>query len=225
MPIGVFHWESLLTMDCAPTFSFEERLWQEGYNYIAGIDEVGRGALAGPVVAGAVILPKAASHSLQWLDVRDSKLLSPEERTVSAQWIQQNAVSWAVGEMPASTIDEVNIAVATRQAMKQAVENLSTRPDYLLIDWVKLPSINLPQESPVKADMHIVSVAAASILAKVYRDQRMVDLGIHFPSYGFAQNKGYGTKSHRLALETFGPCIEHRHSFSPIAKKRTLFES
>lgn len=207
-----------------PTFRFEEKIWQEGYERVAGIDEVGRGALAGPVVAAAVILPRSAPEEELWLKLKDSKLLSHETREILAPWIQSHAAGWAIGIAPAQLVDEVNVSVATRSAMMQAVQNLDPRPDYLLIDWVKLPLVNLPQESLAKADTQIVSVAAASIVAKVYRDRLMIELDKRYPLYGFGQNKGYGTPQHRAAIACSGPCSEHRHSFAPISKAHTLFD-
>lgn len=202
-----------------PTFDFEKRLWSAGYRYIAGIDEVGRGALAGPVVAGAVILPRWSDDDSEWHRLRDSKQLTPLQRTEYAHWIETNAVSWAIGESSAMLIDEINIAQATKSAMAQAIQKLSPSPEYLLIDWVKLPNIQLPQESPAKADNLIISVAAASIIAKVYRDNLLTKLGEVYPEYDFARNKGYGTQSHRAAIARQGPSPVHRQTFAPIAKK------
>ncbi len=202
-----------------PTLDVEKRLWSAGYCTIAGVDEVGRGALAGPVVAGAVILPVQIEGGSEWYNLRDSKLLTPERRQTYACWIQENAQAWAVGESSPALIDEINIAEATKAAMQQAVEALTPPPDYLLIDWVKLPKIQLPQESPAKADSHIISVAAASIIAKVYRDNLLVELDKLYPEYDFARNKGYGTQRHRGAIAEMGPCPVHRHTFAPIAKR------
>jgi ribonuclease HII len=206
-----------------PTLQQEKRLWQMGYQCIAGIDEVGRGALAGPVVAAAVIVPVRTERQGVWSQVADSKLLAPAIRTKLAQEIRAEALAWGIGAVAALVIDQIGIAAATRQAMTQAVAALTTKPDYLLIDWVKLPQVNLPQESLTKADRHIVSVAAASILAKVYRDQLLTDLQSSYPAYGFARHKGYGTPEHLAALTRHGPCVEHRYTFAPIAKAATLF--
>ena len=204
----------------APTFEFETRLWQQGFFHVAGIDEVGRGALAGPVVAGAAVVPYNAELKGIWAKVRDSKLLTPTQRTEYAAEIRLEAAAWGIGAVSPQTIDQVNIAVATRQAMQRAVQALVPAPDYLLIDWVRLHMLNIAQESHTKADMRIVSVAAASILAKVHRDELMIDLGQRFPAYQFASNKGYGTAAHRTAIVEHGPCPEHRHSFAPIAEKK-----
>jgi ribonuclease HII len=206
-----------------PTLQQEKRLWLMGYQHIAGIDEAGRGALAGPVVAAAVIVPAQSEQQGVWAQVADSKLLSPTVRTRLAAEIRAVALAWGIGAATALTIDQIGIAAATRQAMVQAVTALAVKADYLLIDWVKLSQVNLPQESFTKADRHIVSVAAASILAKVYRDQLLVDLQSRYPTYGFARHKGYGTAEHLAALTRHGPCAEHRHTFAPIAQAATLF--
>lgn len=207
-----------------PTLHQEKRLWQMGYQRIAGIDEAGRGALAGPVVAAAVIVPLQIEQQGVWAQVADSKLLTPMVRTRLAEEIRTEALAWGIGAATALTIDQIGIAAATRQAMAQAVAALAVKADYLLIDWVKLAQVNLPQESFTKADRHIVSVAAASILAKVYRDQLLTDLQNSYPVYGFARHKGYGTAEHLAALTRHGPCAEHRHTFAPIAQAATLFD-
>lgn len=207
-----------------PTLEQEKRLWQMGYTAIAGIDEAGRGALAGPVVAAAVIVPPYCEREGIWAQVADSKLLSPAVRTALAVEIRTTAFAWGIGAASALTIDQIGIAAATRQAMVQAVMALAPPADYLLIDWVKLKTLNLPQESFTKADRHIVSVAAASILAKTHRDQLLTDLHQSYPGYGFGQHKGYGTAAHLAALTRYGPCAEHRHSFAPIAQAATLFD-
>jgi len=211
-----------------PTLQQEKRLWQLGYHQIAGIDEAGRGAWAGPVVAASVIVP---AHSEQyteqlniWTKVADSKLLSPATRRQLAQEIRDKAVAWGVGVVSALIIDRIGIAAATRQAMAQAIAALTPTPDYLLLDWVKLPQVTLPQESFVKADQHIVSVAAASILAKVHRDQLLTELQNVYPAYSFARHKGYGTAEHLTTLKRYGACAEHRHTFAPVAQCATLFD-
>jgi ribonuclease HII len=207
-----------------PTLQHEMRLWQAGMRFVAGIDEAGRGALAGPVAAAAVIVPPDAAFAGVWVQVRDSKLLSPIARTELAAAIRSAALSWGVGMASAEEIDAMGIAPATRLAMQRAVEALRPRPDYLLIDWVKLPQINIRQESRTKADRTIVSVAAASILAKVSRDEALIRLDRIYPDYGFASHKGYGAAAHLAALERCGPCPEHRHSFAPIARRPSLFD-
>lgn len=208
-----------------PTLELEAQLWQRGFQHVAGIDEAGRGALAGPVVAGAVIVPTGAEYAGVWTEVRDSKLLSEQQRTDLAAAVKAEALAWAIGSASALEIDRLNIAVATRLAMRRAVEALAHKPGYLLIDWVKLPQLNIEQQSHTKADQKIVSVAAASILAKVARDTRLQKLDAEHPAYKFASNKGYGTQAHRDAIEQVGPCPIHRHTFAPIASKQTLFDS
>lgn len=206
-----------------PTFDHENRLWQTGIPHVAGVDEAGRGALAGPVVAAAVIVAPGTAKAGIWAGVRDSKLLSPQQRTELADAIKTEALAWAIGEAPPKLIDQINIAAATRRAMCDAIEALTPRPDYLLLDWVRLPQLNIPQHSQAKGDLEILSVAAASILAKVHRDSLLVELAQRYPAYGFASNKGYGTTAHRSAIEAHGPCPEHRFSFAPIAQRPTLF--
>ncbi len=202
-----------------PDLDQETRLWLAGYGAIAGLDEAGRGALAGPVVAGAVVLPKGAELTAIWADVRDSKLLSPARREEMVDAIHQSAAGWAVGEASAQEIDAMGIAPATRLAMQRAIEGLAARPDYLLLDWVQLARVNLPQESFTKGDRRIVSIAAASILAKVHRDRLLVELERSYPGYGFASHKGYGAASHLAAIAAHGPCPEHRRSFSPLRQQ------
>lgn len=206
-----------------PTFDQETRLWQKGYRTIAGIDEAGRGALAGPVVAAAVIVPPHTPLTGLWAQVCDSKLLTAARRSELETQIQTTALAWGVGAVAATIIDQIGIAAATRLAMRDAIAALQPAADYLLIDWVKLAQVNLPQESFIKADQKIVSVAAASILAKVYRDRLLVALHEVHPAYAFHQHKGYGTAAHLTALEQMGPCPEHRYSFAPIARPADLF--
>ncbi len=205
-----------------PDLVEEERLWGAGYAAIAGLDEAGRGALAGPVVAGAVVLPKGVGLAGIWAEVRDSKMLSPGRREELAHAIRAEAAGWAVGEASAHEIDAIGIAPATRLAMQRALDALPIRPDYLLLDWVRLVAVNLPQESFTKGDARIVSIAAASILAKVHRDGLLVDLAQTYPLYGFAAHKGYGAASHLATIERHGPCPAHRLSFAPMRQEQTL---
>ncbi|MEZ4870338.1 MAG: ribonuclease HII [Caldilineaceae bacterium] len=200
----------------------EMRLWNAGFVRIAGIDEAGRGALAGPVVAAAVVLPPQSEQRGLWAEVTDSKLLSAKRRTQLAAEIKQAALAWGVGSVSALVIDRIGIAAATRRAMAEAVAKLAVCPDYLLLDWVRLPQVNIYQESFVKADRTIVSVAAASIIAKVSRDAYLIDLHEHDQRYGFARHKGYGTQQHLAAIAQYGPCSEHRHTFAPIARQPSL---
>ena len=197
-----------------PTLDRELQLIQSGHALVAGIDEAGRGAWAGPVVAAAVILdPAEVSH----LDgVNDSKQLSPRQRGRLYQIIIDHCVTYGVGQGSVEEIDTIGILPATRLAMTRAVEALSPPPDALIIDAVRLPQVNQPQAVFNFADAISLSVAAASILAKVTRDRLMIELDAQYPAYQFARHKGYGTQIHRAALQSVGPCQIHRTSFRPI---------
>lgn len=179
---------------------------------IAGVDEAGRGPLAGPVVTAAVILPKNCDALV---GLNDSKQLTKEKRNAFATLVKEHAISYFIHFQSAITIDELNIYEATKQSMKISVESLSIVPDYVLVDAMTLP-IAIPQDSIIKGDAKSLAIAAASILAKTARDDYMEQLDKDFPMYGFAQHAGYGTKQHLEALETFGPTIHHRKSFEPI---------
>ncbi len=208
-----------------PDLSLEEALWRAGACALAGVDEAGRGALAGPVAAAAVIVPVQDVSAGVWGRVRDSKLLTARTRAELEPEIQEAAQAWAVGVSSAAEVDELGVASATRLAMARAVEALALRPDHLLIDWVRLPLLNIAQTSLPKADQRSVSVAAASILAKVHRDRLMVALDGDYPGYGFVANKGYGAPQHLAAIERLGPCPQHRLSFAPLAKRASLFDA
>ena len=181
----------------------------EQYTYICGIDEAGRGPLAGPVVAGAVILPR----DCEILHLNDSKKLSAARREELYDEIMEKAVSVGVGMASPARIDEINILQATYEAMRQAVDSLSTEPELLLNDAVTIPEMTIPQVPIIKGDAKSVSIAAASIIAKVTRDRLMIQYEDILPGYGFAQNKGYGSKEHIEALKSLGPTPIHRHSF------------
>jgi ribonuclease HII len=189
--------------------SFERELWSAGKEYIAGVDEVGRGPLAGPVVTAAVILPKDFSL----LGVDDSKKLSPKRREELFEQIKEAAVCWAIGRREPDRIDAVNILEATKEAMLDAVKALPVRPDHVLIDAVRLQGLDMPQTSIIKGDARSVSIAAASILAKVTRDREMVEMAGIYPGYAFESNKGYGTSAHYEGLRKLGPCPIHRKTF------------
>ena len=188
---------------------FELACQQSGYRQIAGIDEAGRGALAGPVIAAAVILP--IDCSLDGLN--DSKQLSPKQRDRLADDIQRVAVAVAVGTIDNEVIDRLNILNATLLAMQEAVENLAPQPDYLLVDGLYLPQIDIPGEAIPKGDSRSYSIAAASIIAKTTRDKRMIALDRTYPHYGFLKHKGYPTAQHRQAIAAFGASDVHRHTF------------
>jgi len=186
---------------------FEEKY--KAYTYIAGVDEVGRGPLAGPVVAACVILDK----NKQILYLNDSKKLSEKKREVLYKEICESAVAYDIGIVSPARIDEINILNATYEAMREAINALSTRPDILLVDAIHIPGIDIRQVGIVKGDAKSVNIAAASILAKVTRDRLMAEYDKIYPEYGFASNKGYGTAAHIAALKEYGPCEIHRKSF------------
>lgn len=191
----------------------EENLWSQGYTYIAGVDEVGRGPLAGPVVTAAVILPK--DFCLPGLN--DSKKVAPALREAYYEEIMDRAVSVKVGISPVEVIDEINIYQATLRAMKEAVLQLDPAPDMCLNDAVTIPDIPYPQVPVIGGDGKSISIAAASIVAKVTRDRMMADYAKKYPGYGFEQNAGYATPAHYAALERYGPSPLHRRSFKPIS--------
>lgn len=202
-----------------PSLEYEEALYTQGYRHVAGLDEAGRGAWAGPVIAAAVVLPPDAPGLREKLaGVRDSKLLSPPERERLYDVIKEAALCVSVGTSSHRLIDSHGIVPATRRAMRVAVAKLHPRPDFLLIDALSLPRVDVPQLSFFKADMLSLTVASASIIAKVWRDRLMVELSESFPAYNLAQHKGYGTPAHREALWKFGPCRVHRKSFAPVRR-------
>ncbi len=185
-----------------------ERKYAE-YTYICGIDEVGRGPLAGPVVAGAVILPKDCDI----LYINDSKQLSEKKREELYDIIMEKAVAASVGYASVERIDEINILQATYEAMREAISKLSVSPDILLNDAVTIPQVSIPQVPIIKGDAKSISIGAASIIAKVTRDRLMVEYDAIFPEYGFASNKGYGSAAHIEAIKRIGPCPIHRKTF------------
>jgi ribonuclease HII len=204
-----------------PSLQFEKSVRKEtGLICIAGLDEAGRGALAGPVVAAAVILPLDAPQRLKSLDgVNDSKQLSAKKRERLYSLIIANALCFGIGSTPAADVDEIGIIPATKLAMLSALDQLEPAAVYLLIDGrIRLKNIPLPQQSIIRGDSKSLSIAAASILAKVTRDRIMVELDGRYPQYGFARHKGYGTEFHRAAIARLGPTPEHRMSFSPLRK-------
>ena len=192
----------------------EQALRYHGYRVIAGVDEVGRGALFGPVVAAAVILPER-THSLARAGLKDSKQLTREEREKLDRRIRKQALAISVAEIDAETIDRVNIYQATRRAMLAAVEGLALAPDHLLIDAMRIDH-RCAQTKLIYGDSLSLSIAAASVLAKVHRDALMRELDLLHPEYGLASHKGYATPAHRRALVEHGPCPLHRRSFAPV---------
>ena len=198
-----------------PSFTEEKALKALGYRFIAGVDEVGRGALMGPVVAAAVILPQNIRASWRY-EVRDSKQLIPSVRENLYERIRENAVATATGMVSHREVDSMGIAVATRQAMKLAVENLAPPPEYLLIDYFGVPELDIPQKGIKFGDSLCFSIACASIVAKVLRDRLVAEMDIDHPGYNFARHKGYGTREHLECLNRQGPSPVHRRSFLPV---------
>ncbi len=194
---------------------FEELARSEDYRFIAGVDEVGRGCLAGPVVAAACILDPSKSLPD---GLNDSKKVTPEKRREIAEELKQTALAYSVGQVEAEEIDEINILEATKKAMVIAIEALQPAADFLLIDALQLKQIRLPQKGIIKGDSISASIAAASILAKTFRDDLMRELDIEHPQYGFAQHVGYGTSVHWQALRVHGPCVLHRRSFRGVLR-------
>ena len=204
-----------------PDCSFESNLWQSGLSLVAGLDEAGRGAWAGPVFAAAVVLPPEPMMESILSGVRDSKQMTPHQREHWAGEIQAVALAWGIGWAEAGEIDRIGILPATRLAMSRAVEQLGEMPEYLLVDGnFLLPEIPLPQQALIKGDGRSLSIAAASVLAKTARDMLLIDCETNYPGYGFARHKGYGTAIHRAALEQLGACPIHRMSFAPLKNQR-----
>ncbi len=197
--------KELLRIESLMVFEHE----YEGYGLIAGIDEVGRGPLAGPVMAAAVILPK--DHPILYLN--DSKKLTEKKREELYEVIMKEAVAVGIGMASEARIDEINILNATYEAMREAIGKLAPQPDILLNDAVKIPGVSIRQVPIIKGDAKSVSIAAASIVAKVTRDRLMAEYEKIYPGYGFAKNKGYGTAEHIAAIKEMGPCPIHRRSF------------
>src|SRR5579872_11260 len=193
------------------TLRYEKKAWASGALLVAGVDEVGRGSLFGPVVAAAVILDR--DYRIRGL--RDSKLLLPERRELLAPRIREHAIAWAVAAVDSARIDQINIYQASRLAMRQAVMRLQPSADHLLIDAVRV-DCDLPQRAIIHGDALSASIAAASILAKVERDQMMCEWDTIFPEYGLASHKGYSTPQHLAALQQYGPTPLHRQSFAPV---------
>ena len=201
-----------------PDLRHERRLVRRGLGPIAGLDEVGRGALAGPIYAAAVILPverRGLAHALS--HVRDSKMLTPRQRRNCAAEIRRLAVDWALGEAACDEVDRWGPLQATRLAMRRAFDALTVQSRHVLIDHLRLPELPCDQTPLTHGDALVLTIAAASVLAKVARDQAMEGLARIYPTYGFSRHKGYGTASHLQALRRWGPCPIHRRSFEPVA--------
>ena len=199
-------------MSLEPDDAFECEAWARGFRHVAGVDEAGRGPLAGPVVAAAVILPRR----YRLAGLRDSKLLSEVQRERLYAQLLAGAIDIGVGVVEAEVIDAVNILEATRLAMVQAVQHLTPTPDYLILDAVVLPSLPIEQRAVIKGDRLSLSIAAASVVAKVLRDRLMARAHTRYPQYGFLTHKGYGTAEHLRQLVRYGPCKLHRRSFRPV---------
>jgi ribonuclease HII len=199
-------------MPPVPTRLDEEAAVAAGHAVVAGVDEVGMGCLAGPVVAGAVIMPLG----LEIPGVRDSKTLSARQREKLAEIIREKAAAWAVAEASVDEIGQLNILAASRLAMRRAVEALGMKPDFVLIDGNPVPGLPWRSKSIVDGDKKSFAIAAASIVAKVHRDRMLAEFDAAHPGYGFAKHKGYGTAVHMAALRTLGPCAIHRMTYAPV---------
>lgn len=193
---------------------FESELQASGFSHVAGVDEVGRGPLAGPVVTAAVIFPPGFIHA----DIKDSKKLSESKRNLLVDVIKENAISWHIDIGPVVEIDRLNILQATWESMRRSVNGLSVYPDAILVDGSPVPNLHAHCKSIVKGDDKSISIAAASILAKVVRDAIMVDAHQEYPVYGFDRHKGYPSPDHLRVLKEFGPCPLHRRSYAPVAQ-------
>ncbi len=213
-------------MNAPDRFEFERALWQSGFALVAGVDEVGRGPLAGPVVAAAVILPKA------WLQtglpsdldgLNDSKQLTAAQRErYFAALTARAEIQFAIARVDSGIVDQINILQATHRAMNDALDQLPAPPQHVLVDGPRVKSLRWPQTPLIKGDARSYSIAAASVLAKVTRDRLMLDFDQQWPAYGFAGHKGYGTAQHLAALAAHGPCPIHRRSFAPLKPPERL---
>jgi ribonuclease HII len=207
-----------LDLPVSPGLIFEQALWAQGILCVAGLDEAGRGAWCGPVSAGAVVMPADAQVLARLSGVRDSKQMSAPARAYWAERIRAEALGWGIGLAGHAEIDALGIVAATRLAMTRALQGCPVQAGHLLIDALRLPDCSLPQTALIKGDARVLSIAAASVLAKTARDALMVELDGVYPGYGFARHKGYGTAAHLAALQRMGPCAAHRKSFAPVKK-------
>ena len=208
--------KAVIAIPDKPTIDLERELWTAGVRNVAGVDEAGRGAWAGPVCAAAVILPNDPTISRLLMGVRDSKRMTPNQRELWRGRIKSTAVNWAVAFASYKEIDTQGIVPATCLAMNRAINHLKYKPKHLLVDYLTIQDCNLPQTSLPKGDARSLSIAAASVLAKTARDELMVKLDKQYPGYGFARHKGYGTPQHRQALHHLGLIPVHRRSYSPM---------
>lgn len=204
------------TIPKKPNLEFEKQLWGDGFRIVAGLDEAGRGAWAGPVYAAAVVLPTDTRVIELLGGVQDSKRMTTLQRNRWQGCIQSAAISWTIGFATHQEIDKLGIVPATCLAMQRAIDEMVYEPTYLLVDYIQIIGCACPQISLPKGDCRSLSIAAASVLAKTARDAYMAELDLRFPGYGFARHKGYGTRQHRAALAELGPCPDHRYSFRPI---------
>ena len=199
----------------ADPWAYEKQAWADGYTCIAGLDEAGRGPLAGPVVAAAVVLPEGFDAK----GIGDSKAMTPKAREKAYERIILEAAAFGVGVVGPEIIDEINILRATHVAMRAALSELGAALDFILVDGRPVPELPARSLAIVKGDSLSVSIGAASIVAKVTRDRMMIELGRQFPEYGFPSRKGYGSRDHMAAIERYGPCPCHRKSFAPVAER------
>jgi ribonuclease HII len=203
----------------APTLERERALWDKGYEVVAGLDEVGRGPLAGPVVAAVVVFPPG---QLSVEGLNDSKLLTPLARERLQAEVKQQALAWSLGAASVKEIDRLNIRRATILAMQRALRHLPAKPEHILVDGNPVPELGSPHEAIVKGDRICQSIAAASVIAKCARDRLMERLAKRYPEFSWDTNKGYGTAGHLRALDELGPTEHHRRTFSPVAQGKLL---
>jgi len=217
MPAGAYMAElDLARTPRFPTLEFESSLWVTGLIRVAGIDEVGRGALAGPVYAAAVVLPARDTILAELFGVRDSKQMTPEEREEWAPAIKEKALAYCIGWASCKEIDRYGIAPATKLAARRALKGLPSQAQHLLLDYIRLEKVSLPQTPILGGDARCLSISAASVIAKVARDAELRRLDKRFPRYGFGSHKGYATEEHLAAIKKHGPCLQHRFSFAPM---------
>ncbi len=212
-------------MEKKPNFKLEYEIFSAGYRYLAGIDEVGYGSLAGPVCVGCVVFENKNLSKWLKIGIKDSKKLSASKREKLFKWIIDNVLDWSVAFVSARVIDEINIKEATMLAAKNALKMLEVKPDFILIDGVnRIKYLRIPQKTIIKGDEKSITIASSSIVAKVLRDCLMLKIQRHYKNYGFARNKGYGTKFHLQALNKYGKLSLHRHSFCKFLYEKGSLE-